>query len=261
VAEFDGQTGFVTGGGSGIGRQVAIELARRGGRVLITDISLEGANQTAQMIRDQVEGAEVRVREMDVASESAVIDVVAEAEETFGQISLLCNCAGVSSMIPFFELTEKDWDDTMDINAKGVFFVTREVLKAMVPRRSGAVVSIASAAAKTGSPILAHYCASKWAVLGLTQSAARAVAEYGIRVNAVCPGMVRTPMQDREVIWEGRLRGMDPEQVREGYVKYTPLGRLCETEDVADVMMFLLSDKARFMTGQAVNVTGGLLMH
>jgi meso-butanediol dehydrogenase / (S,S)-butanediol dehydrogenase / diacetyl reductase len=149
----------------------------------------------------------------------------------------------------------------MDINAKGVFFVTREVLKAMVPRRSGAVVSIASAAAKGGSPILAHYCASKWAVLGLTQSAARAVAEYGIRVNAVCPGLVRTPMQDREVIWEGRLEGMDPEQVRKGYVEITPLGRLCEPEDVADVMMFLLSDKARFMTGQAVNVTGGLLMH
>jgi meso-butanediol dehydrogenase / (S,S)-butanediol dehydrogenase / diacetyl reductase len=262
VAEFDGQTGLVTGGGSGIGRQVAIELARLGARVLITDISPEGANQTAQMIRDQVgEGTELRVREMDVANESAVIDVVAEAEESFGQISLLCNCAGVSSMIPFLELTEKDWDHNMNINAKGVFFVTREVLKAMVPRRSGAVVSIASAAAKGGSPELAHYCASKWAVLGLTQSAARAVAEYGIRVNAVCPGLVRTPMQDREVIWEGQLRGMDPEQVRKGYVKITPLGRLCEPEDVADVMMFLLSDKARFMTGQAVNVTGGLLMH
>jgi meso-butanediol dehydrogenase/(S,S)-butanediol dehydrogenase/diacetyl reductase len=262
VAEFDGQTGLVTGGGSGIGRQVAIELARLGARVLITDISPEGANQTAQIIHDQVgEGTELRVREMDVANESAVIDVVAETEESFGQISLLCNCAGVSSMIPFLELTEKDWDHNMDINAKGVFFVTREVLKAMVPRRSGAVVSIASAAAKEGSPFLAHYCASKWAVLGLTQSAARAVAEYGIRVNAVCPGLVRTPMQDREVIWEGRLRGMDPEQVRKGYAEITPLGRLCEPEDVADVIMFLLSDKARFMTGQAINVTGGLLMH
>jgi NAD(P)-dependent dehydrogenase (short-subunit alcohol dehydrogenase family) len=159
------------------------------------------------------------------------------------------------------ELTEDDWDRNMDVNAKGVFLVTREVMRTMVSRRQGSVVSIASAAAKEGTPLLAHYSASKWAVVGLTQSVAREVAPFGVRVNAVCPGCVRTPMQEREIVWEGRLRGVEPEDVRRSYIAHTPLGRLCETEDVADVVLFLCSDQARFMTGQAVNITGGIVLH
>jgi meso-butanediol dehydrogenase / (S,S)-butanediol dehydrogenase / diacetyl reductase len=260
MGEFDGHTVLVTGGGSGIGRRVCIEFARAGAQVAVTDSVLPGAEETVKIIRSDV-GDAARAWLMDVTNEASVIATVKETEESLGPISILCNCAGVSSMIPFLELTEKDWDYVMDVNAKGVFLVMREVLKGMVARRAGSVVSISSAAGKGGSPLEAHYSASKWAVLGLTQSAARAVAEYGVRVNAVCPGMVRTPMQDREVVWEGQLRGMDPEEVRKGYVRYTPLRRLCEPEDVADVMMFLSSDKARFMTGQAINVTGGLVMH
>jgi meso-butanediol dehydrogenase/(S,S)-butanediol dehydrogenase/diacetyl reductase len=260
MGEFDGRTVLVTGGGSGIGRRVCIEFARAGANVAVTDSVLPGAEETVKIIRSDV-GDAARAWLMDVTNEASVIATVRETEESLGPISILCNCAGVSSMIPFLELTEKDWDYVMDVNAKGVFLVMREVLKGMVARRAGSVVSISSAAGKGGSPLEAHYSASKWAVLGLTQSAARAVAEYGVRVNAVCPGMVRTPMQDREVVWEGQLRGMDPEEVRKGYVRYTPLRRLCEPEDVADVMMFLSSDKARFMTGQAINVTGGLVMH
>jgi meso-butanediol dehydrogenase / (S,S)-butanediol dehydrogenase / diacetyl reductase len=260
MGEFDGHTVLVTGGGSGIGRRVCIEFARAGARVAVTDSVLPGAEETMKIIRSDV-GDAARAWLMDVTNEASVIATVTETEESLGPISVLCNCAGVSSMIPFLELTEKDWDYVMDVNAKGVFLVMREVLKGMVARRAGSVVSISSAAGKGGSPLEAHYSASKWAVLGLTQSAARAVAEYGVRVNAVCPGMVRTPMQDREVVWEGQLRGMDPEDVRKGYIRYTPLRRLCEPEDVADVMMFLSSDKARFMTGQAINVTGGLVMH
>src|SRR5258708_2281013 len=262
MGDFDGNIVLVTGGGSGIGRKVCTGFARAGARVAVTDVSLPDAEATVTDIGSDVgDVAQAKAWLMDVTDEASVIATVQEAEESLGPISILCNCAGVSSMIPFLELTEKDWDNNMDINAKGVFLVMREVLKGMVKRRSGSVVSISSAAGKGGSPILAHYCASKWAVLGLTQSAARAVAEYGVRVNAVCPGMVRTPMQDREVVWEGQLRGMDPEEGRKSYVEYTPLGRLCEPEDVADVMMFLTSDKARFMTGQAINVTGGLIMH
>jgi meso-butanediol dehydrogenase / (S,S)-butanediol dehydrogenase / diacetyl reductase len=260
MGDFDGRTVLVTGGGSGIGRRVCIEFARAGARVAVTDSVLPGAEETVKIIRSDV-GDAARAWLMDVTNEASVIATVKETEESLGPISVLCNCAGVSSMIPFLELTEKDWDYVMDVNAKGVFLVMREVLKGMVARRAGSVVSISSAAGKGGSPLEAHYSASKWAVLGLTQSAARAVAEYGVRVNAVCPGMVRTPMQDREVVWEGQLRGMDPEDVRKGYIRYTPLRRLCEPEDVADVMMFLSSDKARFMTGQAINVTGGLVMH
>jgi NAD(P)-dependent dehydrogenase (short-subunit alcohol dehydrogenase family) len=259
MGEFEDQVALVTGAGSGIGRKVACEFARSGARVVVTDLSLEGAGETAGEI-DHL-GTEAVVRAMDVTSEAEVTTTVADVSATVGPVSLLANCAGVSSMAPFLELTEDDWDRNMNVNAKGVFLVTREVMRTMVARRLGSVVSIASAAGKEGTPLLAHYSASKWAVLGLTQSVAREVARYGVRVNAVCPGCVRTPMQDREIVWEGKLRGMDPEDVRRSYIEHTPLGRLCETQDVADVMLFLCSDKARFMTGQAVNVTGGIVLH
>jgi meso-butanediol dehydrogenase / (S,S)-butanediol dehydrogenase / diacetyl reductase len=259
MAEFDGRVTLVTGAGGGIGRAVAGDFARSGARVVLTDASLQGVEETAAEVRRL--GSEPVVRKMDVTSEAEVRATVRELSDGVGPIGVLTNCAGVSSMAPFLQLTEQDWDLNMDVNAKGVFLVTREVVRSMVTRGDGCVVSIASAAGKEGTPFLAHYSASKWAVLGLTQSVAREVARFGVRVNAVCPGCVRTPMQEREIVWEGRLRGMDPEDVRQSYVDHTPLGRLCEPQDVADVIHFLCSDKARFMTGQAVNVTGGIVLH
>lgn len=259
MREFEGRVTLVTGAGSGIGRVVAREFARSGSRVIATDVSLAGAEETVEEIRGL--GAEAVCRRMDVTREAEVTSTTSELSAEVGPIAVLVNCAGVSSMRPFLELTEQDWDHNMNVNTKGVFLVTREVVRSMVTRRQGCVVSIASAAGKEGTPLLAHYSASKWAVLGLTQSVAREVARFGVRVNAVCPGCVRTPMQDREVEWEGELRGMDPEDVRQGYIDHTPLGRLCEPEDVADVVHFLCSDRARFMTGQALNVTGGIVLH
>jgi meso-butanediol dehydrogenase / (S,S)-butanediol dehydrogenase / diacetyl reductase len=259
MRELEQRVALVTGAGSGIGRAVACELARSGALVVASDLSLEGAADTAREIQDL--GATAVVRHLDVTSESEVMATVADVSTSVGPISLLINCAGISTMARFVDLTEQDWDRTMDVNAKGVFLVTREVVRSMISRRDGCVVSIASAAAKEGTPLLAHYSASKWAVLGLTQSVAREVAPFGVRVNAVCPGCVRTPMQDREIVWEGQLRGMEPEDVRQSYIAHTPLGRLCEPQDVADVIAFLCSDKARFMTGQAVNVTGGIVLH
>ncbi|MGI9334022.1 MAG: SDR family oxidoreductase, partial [Gammaproteobacteria bacterium] len=113
---------------------------------------------------------------------------------------------------------------------------------------------------KIGAPLLAHYAASKFAVVGFTQSLAKEVAGHGIRVNAVCPGFVRTSMQEREITWEGELRGLAPDAVREEYVSMTPLGRIEEPEDVAEVVVFLASDMSRFLTGESINVTGGVLM-
>jgi NAD(P)-dependent dehydrogenase (short-subunit alcohol dehydrogenase family) len=124
----------------------------------------------------------------------------------------------------------------------------------------GVIVNTASLAGKQGVPLLAHYAASKFAVVGFTQSLAREVAGHGIRVNCVCPGFVRTAMQAREVEWEAQLRGMTPNAVRAEYLALTPLGRLEEPEDVADVVVFLASDAARFVTGEALNVTGGVRM-
>ena len=123
---------------------------------------------------------------------------------------------------------------------------------------SGCIVNTASLAAKVGAPLLAHYSASRFAVLGWTQGLAREMAPRGIRVNAVCPGFVRTGMQEREVLWEAELRGMTADEVRQDYIDQTPLGRIEEPEDVAAVVLFLASDAARFMTGQGINVTGGV---
>ena len=132
----------------------------------------------------------------------------------------------------------------------------------MMERKKGKIVNVAAMAAKLGAPLLAHYSASKFAVLGLTQAMAKELAKYGINVNAVCPGFVKTSMQDREVVWEAKLRGIDdPEKVRKEYIDMTPLGRLCMPEDVAKVVRFLASEDADFLTGQAINVTGGVCVH
>jgi NAD(P)-dependent dehydrogenase (short-subunit alcohol dehydrogenase family) len=149
----------------------------------------------------------------------------------------------------------------MTVNAKGVFLTNREAIRRWLARGTrGTIVNTASLAAKVGAPLLAHYSASKFAVVGFTQGLAREVAAAGIRANCVCPGFVRTDMQEREVAWEATLRGRTPEQVIADYVAQTPLGRLEEPDDVSRVVVFLHSDLARFMTGQAVNVTGGVYM-
>ena len=149
----------------------------------------------------------------------------------------------------------------MDVNAKGIFLANQIVVRHFLASgNKGVIVNTASLAGKVGAPLLAHYSASKFAVLGWTQALARELAPQGIRVNAVCPGFVRTGMQEREIVWEAELRGMTPEAVRAEYVSLTPLGRIEEPEDVADVVKFLASSAARFMTGQGINITGGVRM-
>ena len=162
-------------------------------------------------------------------------------------------------MAAVVDLTEEEWDHNMAVNAKGVFLTDRAAVRLwQAEGTKGVIVNTASLAAKQGAPLLAHYSASKFAVLGFTQALAREVAPLGIRVNCVCPGFVRTPMQDRELVWEAKLRGMTVEQVRDEYVSLTPLGRIEEPEDVADAVVFLCSDLAPFVTGEALNVTGGV---
>jgi NAD(P)-dependent dehydrogenase (short-subunit alcohol dehydrogenase family) len=159
------------------------------------------------------------------------------------------------------DLTDEEWDFNFDVNTRGIFLANQIACRYFIAeKRPGVIVNTASLAGKVGAPLLAHYSASKFAVLGWTQALAREMAPHGIRVNAVCPGFVRTSMQEREIVWEGELRGMTPEAVRAEYVSLTPMGRIEEPEDVADVVLFLASDAARFMTGQGINVTGGVRM-
>ena len=146
----------------------------------------------------------------------------------------------------------------MDVNAKGVFFCCQEEAQLLIRQGFGKIINTSSVAGKRGAPFLAHYCASKYAVIGFSKALALELAPYGVTVNCVCPGFVRTDMQAREIGWEAKLRGITPDQVKDEYVKMTPLGRLEEPEDVAKVFVFLASPYSDFMTGQAINISGGI---
>jgi NAD(P)-dependent dehydrogenase (short-subunit alcohol dehydrogenase family) len=171
-------------------------------------------------------------------------------------------------MRPFLELTEEDWRFNLAVNATGALLCSQAAARQMVTQAAeapgglrGRIINIASMAGKRGNaPFLAHYVASKFAVVGLTQATAGELAAAGITVNAVCPGYVRTSMQEREVEWEARLRGTSPERVRELYVQDTPLGRLETSEDVARVVRFLAGPAAAFITGESISANGGAWM-
>jgi NAD(P)-dependent dehydrogenase (short-subunit alcohol dehydrogenase family) len=244
----------VTGAGAGIGAAIAEALAAAGASVVVTDRDEAAALRVAASIG----GVGLVLDVTDAAATTAAFDA---AEAACGSLDLICANAGVSTMRRVQDLTEDDWDFNMTVNAKGVFLTNREAIRRWLARGTrGTIVNTASLAAKVGAPLLAHYSASKFAVVGFTQGLAREVAAAGIRANCVCPGFVRTDMQEREVAWEATLRGRTPEQVIADYVAQTPLGRLEEPDDVSRVVVFLHSDLARFMTGQAVNVTGGVYM-
>jgi NAD(P)-dependent dehydrogenase (short-subunit alcohol dehydrogenase family) len=250
-----GRTVLVTGGAHGIGRATAAAFTRQGDRVAVADIDLPAAEASAATLPGAIA---VKLDVTDRAAVEAAFDAV---EARLGPVEVLHANAGVSTMRRAVDLTDADWDGNFAVNARGVF-LTNQIMarRTLAAGRKAVIVNTASLAAKVGAPLLAHYSASKFAVVGWTQALARELAPHGIRVNAVCPGFVKTAMQDREVQWEAALLGKTPAQVIESYIDQTPLGRLETPEDVADVVVFLASDGARFMTGQAINVTGGVYM-
>ena len=256
MRRFEGQGVFVTGAAHGIGAAIVRAFAGEGACVAITDLDGEAAEALAADL-----GAGCRAWALDVTRAGDVGHVFEEAVTAIGPISVVVANAGVSTMNPVIDLTEDEWDFNMDVNAKGVFLPNQAAVRHFLSRgMGGSIVNTASLAGKVGAPLLAHYSASKFAVVGFTQALAREMAKQGIRVNAVCPGYVVTGMQDREVVWEGVLRGLTPDEVRAQYLSETPLGRLARPEDVARVVVFLASDDADYMTGQAINVTGGIRM-
>ena len=245
-----GQRALVTGAGTGIGRAIARALAAAGAYVTVTDLDLAAA----ELVATEIGGTAAR---LDVTDAAATAAVVAAA----GPLDIVCANAGISTMNRVVDLTEAAWGAHLQVNANGGFLTNQAAVRHFLGTGTpGRIVNTASLAGKVGAPLLAHYSASKFAVVGFTQALAREVASRGIRVNCVCPGFVRTSMQERELQWEASLRGITTAQVQAEYVTQTPLGRLEEPEDVADVVVFLASEQARFMTGQAVNVTGGVYM-
>jgi NAD(P)-dependent dehydrogenase (short-subunit alcohol dehydrogenase family) len=246
-----GRVALVTGAGNGIGRAIAKALSDDGAKVAITDVDLDFAREASEGVENSYP------LQLDVTSKESAVSAVTVIEHELGPIDILANNAGVSTMAPVWELTEREWDFNFDVNSKGVFIVTQAVLPGMMERRRGSIVNTASMAGKKGVPLLAHYAASKWACIGFTKSCAVELGPFGIRVNCVCPGYVATSMQERELVWESGARAMAIESVMEEYVSKTPLGRIQTPEDVARLVAFLASDDAEFLTGAAIDITGG----
>ncbi len=245
---------FVTGAGRGIGAAIAAEFAASGHRVAVGDLDDEAARECAARIG----GLAVHV---DVTNRDTIEQAAAQAESRLGPIDVWVSNAGVSTMVGFLDVSERDWDFVMDVNAKGPFLCGQVAAKRLIANGGGVIVNTASLAGKRGGiPYLSHYVASKFAVIGLTQAMAYELAPYKIRVNCVCPGYVQTSMQSREIEWEAQLRHQTPEQVVASYISDTPLGRLETPQDVAKVVRFLASDDAGFITGEALAVHGGSFM-
>ena len=250
----------ITGGGLGIGRACALAYAAEGAVVAVTDLDPALADAVAAEITGA--GGRAGSWALDVTDRAAIPGVLESIVADLGPLDVWHNNAGVSTMRPFLDLTEADWDINMDVNAKGVFNCSQVVARHLIAAgRGGKIINTASMAARTGkAPFLAHYVASKYAVVGLTQAMAAELAPHRITVNSICPGFVVTSMQEREAQWEGELRGLTADEVRRLYVEATPLGRLETPEDVAAVAVFLASADSDFMTGVAVDVNGGAWM-
>ncbi|HXC91834.1 MAG TPA: SDR family NAD(P)-dependent oxidoreductase [Stellaceae bacterium] len=246
----DGRVGLVTGAGGGIGREIARRLVRDGMAVAILDH--DGA--AAERVAAELGGLALVA---DVTSEDEVARAVDEAIARFGKIDVLVNNAGICWTGPALDMPLDTLRAMLRVNVEGVFIVSRAVLPHMVARRSGSVVNLASWAGKTGNAYFAGYSASKFAVIGLTQSLAREMAPHGIRVNAVCPGIVVDTAMRAELEAQQRRHGLPQTAERE---KLIPLGRVSVPDDVARVVVFLVSDAAAYITGEAVNLSGGLLM-
>lgn len=252
----EGQVAFITGAGTGIGRAIARKFAELGATVIVTDINLETAKETVSSLENPTGKQVHEALALDVTDKSNVMEVTGYVKQKYQTINILMNNAGVSTMQRIEDLTEEEWDFNFDVNIKGLFLVTQAMLPLM-KEKGGRIVNTASMAAVKAAPLLAHYTASKFAVVGFTKSAAIEFAPYNITVNCVCPGFVKTSMQDREIVWEGKLRDMTPEEVAKDYIAQTPLKRMCYPQDVADVVGFLVSPQAGFVTGEAMNIAGG----
>jgi meso-butanediol dehydrogenase/(S,S)-butanediol dehydrogenase/diacetyl reductase len=257
-----GRSALVTGAGSGIGRAIALRLAREGVKVWATDLREEAAAAVTGEITSA--GDRAVARRLDVTNRADLTQTADDVYAAEGRLDLLIVNAGVSTMNAFLDLTDEEWDLNFAVNARGAFmtlqtFARRMVHQPLMPGRElrGKVVVTASMAARRAAPLLAHYTASKFAVLGLMQAAAKELAPHRITVNAVNPGYVTTSMQEREVAWEARLRGLSAEEVIRDYLRDTPLGRLQTPEDVAGVVAFLCGSDADFITGEAIEVNGG----
>ena len=249
---------LVTGGAQGLGAAICRRLAREECDVMVADLNGEQAEKTAQAVA-QESGRRVRAMQVNVADEGQVRALVDTVVSEFGRLDILVANAGIVRSGPVDELSLRDWQLVIDVNLTGFFLCAKYAAAVMKRQRSGVIVQINSKSGKKGSFKNGAYAASKFGGIGLTQSIALELAEYGVRVNAICPGnLLDSPLWVNELYGQYAKRlGISEAEVRQKYMDQVPMKRGCTYEDVANVMVFLASDQASYMTGQAINVTGG----
>jgi 3-oxoacyl-[acyl-carrier protein] reductase len=238
---------LVTGAAQGIGRAIALLFARSGADVAVSDVNLEKAQETVREIESL--GRRSQAIKANVALAEDVDRMVEAVMGQFGRIDILVNNAGITRDKLILRMTEEDWDAVLDVNLKGTFNCTRSVVKVMSKQRFGKIVNIASVSGEMGNPDQANYSASKAGVIGLTKTVAREFAQRGINVNAIAPGYIETPMTEAL-----------PEKAKEELRRMIPMDRLGKAEDVAQAALFLVSEASSYITGQVLNVNGGIYM-
>lgn len=256
--ELQGKSTVVTGAGSGLGKAAAKAFSLAGARVTALDLDGQAAKRTADEIVKA--GGEALFQAVDVADRSSVFAAGDRAAERFGGIDIWMNCAGVSRIVPFLDCTEEIWDLTMDVNLKGAFFCCQSAVLHMLRRGGGVIINLSSQSGKKAGAEYQAYCASKAGVIGLTQSIALEFARRGIRANSICPGVVETPMWERQKEDYARKRNLRPDEVMAYFCRTIPLGRTCSYRNFTDLALFLAGDKSAYITGQALNLTGGSLL-
>lgn len=238
---------IVTGGNRGIGKSVALALAEKGAKIVLVDVTPEGAEETLAAIREK--GSDGIALQGNVTVAADVEAVVEKTVETYGKIDILVNNAGITRDGLLLRMKDEDWDAVLAVNLKGAFLFTRAVAKVMSKARYGRIVNIASVVGQMGNTGQANYCASKAGLIGLTKSNARELARRNVTVNAVAPGFIATAMTDAL-----------PEKAKQELSAQIPLERLGSAEDVAHAVAFLADDDSGYITGQVVAVNGGMYM-
>lgn len=238
---------IVTGAGQGIGRGIALKLAEKGAHVVVSDVNGDTATRTSEEIENT--GRRSLGIKTDVSRQDEVEEMVSVTLQRFGKVDILVNNAGIARSATLLKLTSQAWDEVLAVNLNGVFYATQAVAKHMIEAGSGKIVNISSIYGRTGTIGDSNYAASKAAIIGLTKSTARELARHNVNVNVILPGMVDTPL----------LRGI-PDRYLQPMAAEIPLGRVGTPEDIGNVAAFLASDEAGYITGAAIEVTGGWRM-
>ena len=244
---------LVTGGGSGIGREICLGLAMAGNKVAVADLNKAGADETVEMIN--AAGGIACPITMDVADTNSVADGVVQAVDEFGPIEILVNCAGWDDLMPFLDTDEDFWDKIIDINFKGVLRTVHHCLPSMIENGFGRIVNIGSDAGRVGSSLEAVYSGAKGGIIAFTKTIAREMARNGITANVVCPGPTATPLLD------GIVAASDNgDKVIGAMARAVPMKRVGQPQEVASGVIYFCSEEAGFVTGQTLSVSGGLTM-